>query len=241
LIGSIGTHAINVSLRPNLPYDPVRDFVPIALLAESHHLLVLNPANAQRRGMRTLADFVRYAKAHPGELNMASAGNGTSSHLSGELFKHLTGTHLVHFPYRGTGPGLLDLLAGTMDLMFDTVASSLPYIQSGQLLPVALAAAHRSPALPQLPTFHELEIAALRHYEASAWWGLFAPAGTPPDAVQRLQEVTAKALAGGALGDQILAKGAVPGTLTGHEFAAYIAAETKKWAYVVKVSGAKVD
>jgi tripartite-type tricarboxylate transporter receptor subunit TctC len=241
LMGTVGTHAINVSLYPRLPFDPVKDFAPITLVAGVPNVLVMNPASAERYRVANVADLVRAAKAAPGRLNMASSGNGTSIHLAGELFKTMTGTFMVHFPYRGSGPALLDLVGGNMDLMFDNLPSAMPQIRAGRLKALAVTSAERSPALPDLPTVAEVGGAALKGYEASSWFGLFAPAGTPADAVQRLQQETARALATPALKERLQAQGALPSGNTPAEFARHIERETRKWAEVVKVSGAKVD
>jgi tripartite-type tricarboxylate transporter receptor subunit TctC len=241
LMGTVGTHGINQSLYPKLPYDPVKDFVPVTLVAGVPNVLVVNPAKAQQYGIHDVPDLIRYAKAHPGQLNMASSGNGTSIHLAGELFKTMTGTYMVHFPYRGSGPALMDLVGGNMDLMFDNLPSALPQIRSGRLKALAVTSATRSQAMPELPTIAEAGGPALKGYEASSWFGLLAPAGTPMEIVNRLQQETAKALGTPALKERLLAQGAIPSGMTSAEFARHIAAETKKWAEVVKVSGAKVD
>ena len=241
LMGTVGTHAINVALYPKLPYDPARDFVPITLVAGVPNVLVMNPAAAQRYGINTVPDLIRVLQANPGKLNMASSGNGTSIHLSGELFKSLTGTYMVHIPYRGSGPALMDLIGGTMDLMFDNLPSALPHIKAGKLKALAVTSATRSAAVPELPTIAEAGGPALKGYEASSWFGLLAPAGTPLEVVNRLQQETAKALATPALKERLLAQGAIPGGITSAEFARYIEAETRKWALVVKASGARVD
>jgi len=243
LMGTVGTHGINQSLYPRLPFDPIKDFAPITLVAGVPNVLVMNPAKAQALGIQNVADLIRYAKANPGKLNMASSGNGTSIHLSGELFKALTGTYMVHFPYRGSGPALLDLIGGTMDLMFDNLPSSMPQIKAGKLKALAVTSAQRSAALPDLPTIAEAAPpgSGLKDYEASSWFGLLAPAGTPSDIVNRLQQESAKALAAPALKERLLAQGAIPSGMPPAEFAAFIAAETKKWAVVVKASGATVD
>lgn len=148
LMGTVGTQAINAALYPRLPYDPLRDFAPITLVAAVPNVLVLNPANALRYGIHSVADLVRVARANPGRLNMASSGNGTSIHLAGELFKRMTGSFMLHFPYRGSGPALLDLVSGNMDLMFDNLPSALPQIKAGKLLALAVTSAQRSPAMP---------------------------------------------------------------------------------------------
>jgi len=239
LMGTVGTHAINPALYPKMPYDHVKDFVPITLVAGVPNVLVMNPAKAEAYGINSVPDLIRYAKANPGKLNMASSGNGTSIHLSGELFKTMTGTFMVHFPYRGSGPALMDLIGGNMDLMFDNLPSSMPQIKAGKLKALAVTSAERSAAVPELPTL--AEAGPIKGFEASSWFGLLAPAGTPADIVGRLQQETAKALGAPALKERLLAQGAIPSGMSPADFSRLISAETKKWAEVVKASGAKVD
>ncbi|MBS0433521.1 MAG: tripartite tricarboxylate transporter substrate binding protein [Proteobacteria bacterium] len=239
LMGTVGTHAINPALYAKMPYDHVKDFVPITLVAGVPNVLVMNPAKAEAMGIKGVPDLIRVAKASPGKLNMASSGNGTSIHLAGELFKTMTGTYMVHFPYRGSGPALLDLMGGNMDLMFDNLPSAMPHIKAGKLKALAVTSAERSSALPDLPTV--AEAGPLKGFEASSWFGLLAPAGTAPEVVNRLQQETAKALATPALKERLQAQGAIPSGMSPADFAKFIAAETKKWAAVVKASGATVD
>ncbi|HWP18210.1 MAG TPA: tripartite tricarboxylate transporter substrate binding protein [Burkholderiaceae bacterium] len=239
LMGTVGTHGINQALYPKLPYDPIKDFTPVTLVAAVPNVLVINPAKAQEYGINNVADLIRYARANPGKLNMASSGNGTSIHLSGELFKSMTGTYMVHFPYRGSGPALMDLIGGSMDVMFDNLPSAMAHIKAGKLKALAVTTANRSDALPDVPTV--AEAGPVKGYEASSWFGLLAPAGTPADIVNRIQQETAKALASPALKERLLAQGAIPSGNTPAEFARLIDSEHKKWAQVVKVSGAKVD
>ena len=239
LMGTVGTQSINASLYPKMPYDSVRDFAPITLVAGVPNVLVMNPAKAEALKIDSVAGLIAYARKNPGKLNMASSGNGTSIHLSGELFKTMTGTFMVHFPYRGSGPALLDLVGGTMDLMFDNLPSALPQIKAGKLKALAVTGAQRSAAVPELPTV--AEAGPVKGFDASSWFGLLAPAGTPADIVNRIQQESAKALGSAALKERLLSQGAIPGGNTPTEFAAYIAAETKKWAAVVTASGAKVD
>ena len=241
LMGTVGTHAINPSLYPKMPYDAVKDFAPVTLVAGVPNVLVINPAVAQKHNIQTVADFIKVLKANPGRFNMASSGNGTSIHLAGELFKSMTGTFMVHLPYRGSGPALIDLMAGNVDVMFDNLPSAMPHIRSGRLKALAVTSAARSGALPELPTVAEAGGPALKGYDASSWFGLLAPAGTPMDIVNRVQQETAKALAGATMKERLLAQGAVPSGIGSAEFGRLIAAETQKWAAVVKVSGAKVD
>jgi tripartite-type tricarboxylate transporter receptor subunit TctC len=241
LMGTVGTHAINPSLYARMPYDHVRDFVPVTLVAAVPNVLVMNPVHAQQNGIDSVASLIEFAKRRPGKLNMASSGNGTSIHLAGELFKTMTGTFMLHLPYGGSGPALTDLIAGNTDLMFDNLPSSLPHIKSGRLKAIAVTSAKRAPALPELPTIEESGGPALKGYEASSWFGLFAPAGTAMDVVNRVQAETAKALATPALNERLQSQGAAPGGISSAEFVRHIAAETAKWAKVVKASGAKVD
>ena len=241
LMGTVGTHAINPSLYSKMPYDHVKDFVPVTLVAGVPNVLVLNPANAQKHGIDSVGALIRVAKAQPGRLNMASSGNGTSIHLSGELFKTMTGTFMLHMSYRGSGPALVDLIAGNTDLMFDNLPSSLPHIRSGKLKALAVTSSTRSSALPDLPTIEEAGGPALKGFEASSWFGLLAPAGTPMDIVNRVQAETAKALAAPTIRERLQSQGAIPSGMTSADFARHIAAETAKWSRVVKASGAKVD
>ena len=239
LMGTVGTHGINKSLYSKLPYDPQKDFAPITLVAGVPNVMVMNARRAQELGISSVPDFVRYARAHPGQLNMASSGNGTSIHLAGELFKSRTGIFMTHIPYRGSGPAMKDLIGGQMDVMFDNLPSAMPHIQSGSLKAFAVTSGVRSAALPDLPTV--ADAAQLPGFEASSWFGLLAPAGTPPDIVNRLQQETARALALPGVKERLLAQGAIPSGNTPQEFGRLIDAEIGKWAVVVKASGARVD
>jgi tripartite-type tricarboxylate transporter receptor subunit TctC len=239
LMGTVGTHGINKSLYSKMPFDPQKDFVPITLVAGVPNVMVMNAEKAAKLGIHNVADFVNYAKARPGQLSMASSGNGTSIHLAGELFKSQTGIFMTHIPYRGSGPALLDLVGGNVDVMFDNLPSAMPQIKGGKLKAFAVTSAQRSAAMPDLPTVEEA--GKLKGFEASSWFGLLAPAGTPPDVVNRIQQEVAKALATPAIKEKMLAQGAIPSGNTPQEFAKLIDAEITKWAQVVKVSGAKVD
>jgi len=239
LMGTVGTHAINKALfeqnGAKMPFDPAKDFVPITLAAGVPNVMVINP----KLPVNTVAEFIAYAKARPGQLNMASSGNGTSIHLSGELFKTVTGVYMVHFPYRGSAPAITDLIAGNMNVMFDNLPSALPHIKSGRLKALAVTSRTRSPALPDVPTIEEA--AGLKGFDASSWFGLFAPAGTPRTIVDKIQADVAKALAQPEVRERFIAQGADPGGNTSDQFAAFIRAETDKWTRVVKFSNAKVD
>jgi tripartite-type tricarboxylate transporter receptor subunit TctC len=241
LMGTVGTHAINPALYPKMPYDHVKDFAPVTLVAGVPNVVVMNPASAQKYGVNTIADLTRAARANPGKLNVASSGNGTSIHLAAELFKSMTGTFMLHLPYRGSGPALIDLMSGSVDLMFDNLPSALPHIRSGKLKALAVTSGQRSGRAPEVPTVAEAGGLLLKNFEASSWFGLLAPAGTPTDVINRIQQETAKALGTPAIKDRLLSQGAIPSGNTPAEFAKLIAAETAKWAQVVKASGAKVD
>jgi tripartite-type tricarboxylate transporter receptor subunit TctC len=239
LMGTVGTHGINKALYEKLPYDPIKDFAPVTMVAGVPNVMEMNTQRAQQLGIANVRDFIKYAKAHPGKLNMASSGNGTSIHLAGELFKSMTGTYMVHFPYKGSGPALMDMVSGTMDVMFDNLPSSLPQIKAGKLKALAVTSRQRSQALPDVPTIEEA--AGLQGFDATSWFGLLAPAGTSADIVNRIQQEVAKSLATPAVKEKLLAQGAIPSGNTPAEFTKHIAAEHVKWAKVVKDSGAKVD
>ncbi|MFC5608949.1 Bug family tripartite tricarboxylate transporter substrate binding protein [Variovorax soli] len=241
LMGTVGTHGINRALYPKLAYDPIKDFAPITLVAAVPNVMEMNADKARQLGINSVQDFIAYAKAHPGKLSMASSGSGTSIHLAGELFKSMTGSYMTHIPYRGSGPALLDLVAGSTDVMFDNLPSSMQQIKGGKLKALAVTSAQRSPALPDVPTVEEAGGPSLKGYEASSWFGLLAPAGTPPDIVNRIQQEVAKSLGTPAIKEKLIAQGALPSGNTPAEFAKLIDSEHKKWAAVVKTSGAKVD
>lgn len=241
LMGTVGTHGINRALYAKLPYDPIKDFVPITMVAAVPNVMVMNVDKAKSLGIANVQDFIRVAKASPGKFNMASSGNGTSIHLAGELFKSMTGTFMLHLPYRGSGPALMDLVGGNADVMFDNLPSSMAQIKGGKLIALAVTSSQRSSALPDVPTVEQAGGPTLKGYEASSWFGLLAPAGTPPEIVNRIQQEVAKSLASPAMKERLVAQGAIPGGNTPAEFARHIDAEHKKWAQVVKASGAKVD
>jgi tripartite-type tricarboxylate transporter receptor subunit TctC len=239
LMGTVGTHGINRALYEKLPYDPIKDFAPITLVAAVPNVMVMSAEKAKTMGINSVQDFIAYARTRPGKLNMASSGSGTSIHLAGELFKSQAGVFMVHVPYRGSSPALMDLMAGTMDVMFDNLPSSMPHIRSGKLRAFAVTSSQRSSALPDLPTIEEA--AKLKGFDASSWFGLLAPAGTPADIVSRIQREVARALNDPGIKEKMQAQGAIPGGITPQEFARLIDSEHLKWAQVVKVSGAKAD
>lgn len=241
LMGTVGTQSINKWLYSKMPFDPQKDFQPITLVAGVPNVMVVNTEKAAARGIHTVADFIKYAKANPGKVNMASSGNGTSIHLAGELFKTMTGVYMTHFPFQGSNPALMSLLAGDMDVMFDNLPSAMSHIKSGKLKALAVTSSQRSSALPDVPTVEEAGGPTLKGFEASSWFGLLAPAGTPMDIVNRLQQETAKSLATPAMRERLAAQGAIPSGNTPAQFAQQIDRELAKWQPVVKASGAKVD
>jgi len=241
LMGTVGTQAINKSLYARMPFDPQKDFQPITLVAGVPNVMVVNTEKARERHINNVQDFIRYAKANPGKLNMASSGNGTSIHLAGELFKAMTGVYMTHFPFQGSNPALFSLMSGDMDVMFDNLPSAMPHIKGGKLKALAVTSSVPSAALPGVPTIEQAGGPALKGFEASSWFGLLAPAGTPMAIVNRIQQETAKALATPTLKERLQAQGAVPSGNTPAQFAQLIEREIRKWAPVVKASGAKID
>jgi tripartite-type tricarboxylate transporter receptor subunit TctC len=233
-MGTVGTHAINASLYSKMPYDHVKDFVPVILVAGVPNVLEVHPSVP----VNSVQELIAYAKANPGKLNFASSGSGTSIHLSGELFKVMAGVQMTHVPYKGSAPALQDLLGGQVQLMFDNVPPSLPQIKAGKLRALAVTSSTRAPALPDIPTVAE---SGLPGFEASSWFGVLAPAGTPPAIVAKLNAEIAKWLTTPEAKEKLAGIGANIAGGTPDDFARHIQAETAKWAKVVKESGAKVD
>ena len=234
VMGTVGTHAINPNLYRKMPYDHVKDFAPVILVAGVPNVLVVNPSLP----VHSVHELIDYAKANPGKLNFASSGNGTSIHLSGELFKTMAGVQMTHVPYKGSAPALADLMGGQVQLMFDNLPSSLGLIKGGKLRAVAVTSTTRAAALPDVPTIAE---SGLPGFEASSWFGLLAPAGTPHDVVGKLNGVVAAWLATPEAKDKLLAQGAIAAGGSPEAFAKHIESETSKWAKVVKASGAHID
>ena len=233
LMGTVGTHAINTSLYAKMPYDHVKDFTPVILVAGVPNVLVVNPGVP----VNSVAELIAYAKANPGKLNFASSGSGTSIHLSGELFKTMTGVQMTHVPYKGSAPALTDLIGGQVQLMFDNLPSSLAFIKAGKLRALGVTGATRATALPETPTVAD----TVPGFEASSWFGILAPAGTPRDIVLKINGEVAKWLASPDAKEKLAAQGANVASGSPEDFAKHIQAETAKWAKVVKESGAKVD
>ncbi len=232
--GAAGNIAINPSLFASMPFDPEADLAPVAPMASTMNVLVVNPAVPAK----TVAELIALAKAQPGKLTFASSGNGGTIHLSGEMFKVMAGVDIVHVPYRGSGPAMLDLIAGRTDMMFDNLPSALPRVQNGSLRALGVTASTRSKALPNVPTIAE---AALPGYEATTWFGVFAPAQTPPAIVERLNRAISDALKKPEVVEKIAAMGAEPMFMTPEEFRKLVRADTQKWRVVVKQAGVKIE
>lgn len=234
LMGTVGTHAINAALYERLPFDHIRDFVPLSRSAMVPNILVAHPSQP----FNTVAELVAYARANPGKIRFASSGNGTSIHLSGELFKIKAQVDMLHVPYRGSAPAIAGLLGGETDIMFDNMPSAIQHVRSGGLKALAVTTAQRSPEMPNLPTIAE---AGVPGYDATSWFGLFAPAGTPDAIVRRLNATIVKALNDNEVRQRIVELGAAPHPETPESFASFIQQETAKWADVMRASGARID
>jgi len=233
VMGNIGTHAVNPYLVKNMPFDPFRDFVPVAHVLDAEGLLVVNPAvNA-----KTVADIVMLAKAEPGKLSYASAGMGTTSHLAGELFKSMAKVDVVHVPYKGNAPAITDLLGGQTQMIFATMPTVLPQVKAGRLRAVAVIGTERAPALPDVPTVAE----TLPGFAVSNWIGLFAPAGTPPEIVARLNAEVQKIMQQPDVQKRLETEGARFVPTTPQSFAAFQKAEAEKWAKAIREAGIKPE
>ena len=233
VMGSIGTHAVNVSLFSKLPYDPVRDFAPVALVIEADGLLVLHPSVP----VKTVKDLIALARARPGQLVYASAGNGTAAHLAGELFKSMAKIDLVHIPYKGNVPAITDLVGGQTSMLFATLPTVLPLAKAGKLHALAVTGAQRNPAIPDVPTMAD----TLPGFEVTNWIALFAPAGTPADIVAKLNAEIMRIMRLPDVQSRLVNEGAKFTPNTPNEFAAFVKSEIAKWGKVIKDSGARVD
>lgn len=226
--------AVNQTLFDKLPYDTLKDLAPVALLGRQPNIVVVHPGVAAK-SVRELLDL---ARAKPGQLNYGSGGNGTASHLSTEMLKLMTKVDLVHVPYKGLGPALLDLMGGRVHVIISTMASALPQLKAGKLRPLAVTTAKRSAFFPEVPTMDE---AGVKGYEFSTWYGLLVPAGTPKAIVDRLNAETRKALASAQVTEQFTAQGLEASPSSPQEFGSYLKSEVAKWGKVIKASGAKPE
>jgi tripartite-type tricarboxylate transporter receptor subunit TctC len=229
-----GIMAINPALYSKIPFDSIKDFAPVSMIVSLNNVLVVNPALPAK----SVQDVIALAKAQPGKLTYASSGNGTSIHLSGELFKSMTGVDMLHIPYKGSAPAVTDLLAGQVNMMFDNIPSSLPHIRAGKLRALAVTGAKRSQLLPDLPTIAE---AGVPGYDSYVWFGVVAPAGTPPEIIARLNAALVKTAATPEFRDRLTGQGYDVLSSTPEQMANSIRGEIAKWGKIVKASGAKVD
>ena len=234
VIGTIGTHAINASVYANMPYDPVKDFTPVVYLATMTNVAVVNPATP----VKSIREFIDYARANPGRLNFGSPGNGSSAHLTGEMFKQVTGIAMQHVPYKGSAPALMDLIAGRIDIMFDNIPTPLMHIMAGKLRGLAVTAAQRAPSLPELPTLAE---AGVPGFDVSSWYGVYAPAGLPRDIQMKLNKAFNEALETPEIRNQLSGQGWTVVGGTPEKFAAHTQAEVERWARVVKSANVRVE
>ena len=242
LMGAVATHAINPWLYKRMPYDALRDFTPITLVAQVPNVLVVNAETAQRLGLNDLADLVTYARRHPGKLNYGSGGNGSAGHLAGEMFKAQAGLFAVHIPYAGGPPAQLALVAGQVDFNFDNLAAASANIKSGRLKALAVTTAQRSIALPDVPTVADSGAAlGVKDFDISTWFGLFAPAGLPAAQLQTLHKAFSDALNSTEVKNRLASLLAQPAPTTPERFAAFVRSERDKYEKVVKASGASVD
>lgn len=238
LMGSVGEFAINPTLYRKLAYD-VADFAPVSLVARVPNVLVMSPSFAERSKVMSVPDFVAYVKANPKKVNMASAGNGTSTHLAGELFQRMTHTEMSHVPYKGSSPAISDMMAGNVDVMFDNLPASLEFIRAGKLRPLAVTSAQRSPALQDVPTV--AAAGPVPGFDATPWFGLFAPKGVPPAVAEKIARDLALALNDARILGRMRAIGAEPAFNTPTQFAELVKRDREKWGEVVKQSGATID
>ncbi|MES2993413.1 MAG: tripartite tricarboxylate transporter substrate binding protein [Pseudomonadota bacterium] len=242
VIGAVATHAINPWLFRKIPYDPIKDFTPITGIAQVPNVLVMNAQTAEKLGIRQVADLVKYAKAHPGQLNYGSGGNGSAGHLAGEMFKSQAGVFMVHIPYAGGNPAQLALLSGQVDLTFDNLASASANIRAGKLRAIAVTTSTRSSAMPEVPTIAEGGSGVgLGRFAINTWFGLFGPARLPADVTQRLNKAFVDALGSPELKTRMSGLMLENAASTPDQFAEFVKAELAKYEQVVKSSGATVE
>ncbi|MBI3514980.1 MAG: tripartite tricarboxylate transporter substrate binding protein [Proteobacteria bacterium] len=231
---TIGTHGINPTLYAHLPFDPVKDFTPITMLVIQPNVMVV----PKSLGVRSVTEFIALAKAKPGALNAGSSGNGTSLHMSAEMFKQMTGVDIVHIPYRGAGPLMPDLLGGQVQVAFNNLPTVMPHIRSGALVPLGVTTLTRWPLLPELPTLHESGVPG---FDVSSWYALMGPAKLPRDIVMALNQALVQGLERPDIRDRLLEMGTRPTPGAPEVLAAFVDSEMARWAPVVKATGLKID
>jgi tripartite-type tricarboxylate transporter receptor subunit TctC len=230
LVGTVASLATNVSLQKKLPYDPAKDFAPVTLLATQNLMLLVHPSLP----VKSVKDLTALAKKRPGSLSFSSAGNGTGGHLSGELYKMLAGVDLLHVPYKGVAPAMIDVVSGQVTMTFASILSGAQQVRTGRLRALAVTGARRSPAVSDLPTMMEAGVA---NYESATWYGIVAPAGTPADIINRLNGEITAILKGQEMNDRLTKEGADPVGNTPAEFARHIQTEIEKWRKVIRAAG----
>ena len=242
VMGAVATHAINPWLYTKTPYDPIRDFTPITLVAQVPNVLVMNAETATRLGIASVADLVAYAKKNPAKLNYGSGGNGSAGHLAGEMFKQQAGVFMVHIPYPGGNPAQLALLSGQVDLNFDNLATASANIKAGKLRAIAMTTARRSSAMPDVPTIAETgKAVGLGRFDVDTWFGLFGPAKLPAEVTQRLNKAFVDALGAPDIRARLATLLAEPAPMAPDAFAGFVKAELAKYEGIVKATGAKVE
>lgn len=234
IMSNAGAHAVNASLYAKLPYDPVRDFAPVTLVAMAPNILIVHPALP----VRSVKELIVLAKAKPGELTFGSGGNGSTAHLSGEMFKTMAGINIVHVPFKGSPAAVIGVISGQIAMAFPNIPPALPHVRSGKLKALAVTTAKRSAAVPELPTVAE---AGLPGYEATAWFGVLAPAATPPQIIAKLNAAIVKSLRTREMQERLAAEGTEPVGNTPEQFAQTVRNDIAKWAKVVKSSGARPE
>jgi len=234
VLGTIGPIAINVSLYEKMAYDPAKDLIPVTQAANALNVLVVHPSVPAK----TVKEFVALAKSRPGQLNFGSSGPGATDHLAGELFNAMTGARMIHVPYKGGAPAMLDLIGGNVQLVFSTVSTAIGSIKAGKVRPLGMTGNQRFELMPEIPTMSE---AGLKGFEVNNWYGLFAPAGTPKNIIARLHDEAAKALGSPDVKRRLLESGIVATTSSPEQFAAYVKNETQRWAKVIRDARIKLD
>jgi len=238
VMGAVATHAINPFLFANLPYDPIKDFAPVTIVASVPNVLVMNDDFAKKNHIEKLGDLIAYAKANPGRLNYGSGGNGSAGHLAGELLKARAGINVEHIPYQGAAPAQLALLSGQSDFMFDNLAASAPLIKDGKVKALAVTTTQRSSLLPDVPTVEE---SGVKGFDLGTWFGVFTTGGTPAAVVDKLNKAYSQALMQPDVRQRLLTMGSEVKPMSEKEFAAFVVSEKDKYKEIVKLSGAKLN